>query len=55
MTALLGCEVPEGNNHILAPALRPAPNMCLIYISYINERVIWLMNLKGLIYREFVK
>lgn len=51
MTVPLGCEVPEGNNHILVPAA----NMCLIYISYINERIIWLMNLKGLIYREFVK
>lgn len=51
MTVLLGCEVPQGNNHILVPA----PNICLIYISYINEKIVWLMNLKDLIYREFVK
>lgn len=55
MTTPLSSEVPKGNNHILVTALILASNICSIDVSYINERIIRLMNLKGLTYREFVK
>lgn len=55
MTTPLSSEISKGNNHILVTAFSLASNMCSIDVSYINERIIWLMNLKGLTYREFEK
>lgn len=55
MTIPQGCEGPEGNKCTLVPAFSLVFSMCSIDVHYTNEKITWLMNLKGLIYRKFVK
>lgn len=42
----LGCEVHEGNNHIIASALSLGSDMCSVEVCYTEEKIICLMNLK---------
>jgi len=55
MSISLSCEVPEGSDDMLVLALSLASDVCSIDVCYINEIIVFLINLKGLIYKEFVK
>ena len=55
MSISLSCEVPEGSDDMLVLALSLASDVCSIDVCYINEIIVCLINLKGLIYKEFVK